>query len=211
MPIEQLRSLQRHERIIEAAMRVFSVRGYHHTSVDDIAAEADTSKGGIYFHFPTKQAIFLALLDRTAALLRSRVEAAIADQLDPLARADVALGVVLATFGSHRTLARLFCVEALGAGRELHERLAEIRASFSALIQRHLDEAVQAGQIPPLDTALPGQVWFGALNEVVTAWALADQPEPLEAVRPRIRPMLLRSIGASEALASPDPDRTLAA
>ena len=193
---EQVRSRRRHERILDSALAVFSEKGYRQAVVDDIAAAAATSKGGIYFHFPTKQAIFLALLDRTAALLRSRVEAAIADQPDPLARADVALGVVLATFGSHRTLARLFYVEALGAGREFHERLAEIRASFSALIQRHLDEAVQAGQIPPLDTALAGQVWFGALNEVVTAWALAERPEPLEDVLPALRPMLLQSIGA---------------
>src|ERR671937_524908 len=101
MPIEQLRSLQRHERILEAAERVFARRGYHHTAVDDIAAEADTSKGGIYFHFPTKQAIFLALLDRLAALLRTRVEAAVPTQDQPIGRAEAALRVVLDTFADH--------------------------------------------------------------------------------------------------------------
>ena len=196
MPVEQLRSKRRHERILDSALRVFSQKGYCEAAVDDVAAEAATSKGGIYFHFPTKQAIFLALLDRTAALLRSKVEAAIAPEPDPLARAELALEVVLETFGSHRTLARLFFVEALGAGREFNERMAELRADFSALIRRHLDEAVRQGRIGPLDTAVASQVWFGALNEVLTRWALAERPEPLEDVLPTLRPMLMRSIGA---------------
>jgi AcrR family transcriptional regulator len=198
VPVEQARSRRRREQILEAAQAVFSRKGYREAAVDDVAAEAETSKGGVYFHFPSKQAIFLALLDRTAALLRSRIEAAIAAEADPLARADLALGVVLETFGSHRTLARLFFVEALGAGREFHERMVEVRASFGALIARHLEEAVRLGRIPPLDAALAGQIWFGALNEVLTRWALAEAPEPLEAVFPTIRAMLLRSIGASD-------------
>lgn len=199
MPVEQVRSQRRHERILDSALGVFSQKGYRAALVDDIAAEAETSKGGVYFHFPTKQAIFLALLDRTAALLRSRVEAAIAAEADPLARADLALWVVLETFGSHRTLARLFFVEALGAGREFNERMAALRADFAELIRRHLDEAVRAGRIAPLDTAIASRVWFGALNEVLTRWALAECPEPLEDILPALRPMLRRAIGADGA------------
>ena len=70
MPVEQLRSLQRHERILDAATRVFATKGYHGTLVDEIASEAETSKGGVYFHFPNKQAIFLALFDRLSTMLR---------------------------------------------------------------------------------------------------------------------------------------------
>ena len=88
MPTEQIRSQQRHQRILDAAVQVFSTKGYHGSLVDEIAAEADTSKGGVYFHFPNKQAIFLALLDRLTVILRERVEAAVANEPDPLKRAD---------------------------------------------------------------------------------------------------------------------------
>src|SRR5437660_7768995 len=106
MPAEQLRSLQRHERILDAATRVFSTKGYHGALVDEIALEADTSKGGVYFHFPNKQAIFLALLDRLANMLRDRIESAVARENEPIGRAEAALRVVLETFGGHRRLAR---------------------------------------------------------------------------------------------------------
>ncbi len=196
MPVEQVRSQQRHERILDAALHVFSTKGFHQTAVDDIAEESETSKGGLYFHFPTKHAIFLALLDRMAGMLRSRVQAAVQGEPDPIARADVALQVVLQTFASHRTLSRLFFVEALGAGPEFSRRMLEIRASFAALIQEHLDEAVRQAAIPPLDTAAASRVWFGALNEVVTSWVLAETPARLEDSYPTVRALLLRSIGA---------------
>jgi TetR/AcrR family fatty acid metabolism transcriptional regulator len=195
MPIEQVRSQHRHERILQAALQVFSQKGYRDTAVDDIAAESQTSKGGVYFHFPNKQAIFLALLDRMAALLRARTEAAIAGQPDPIGKADAALRVAFQTFASHRTLTRLFLVEALGAGREFHERMAAIHGSFADLIQQHLDEGVRQGAIPPLDTAVASRVWFGAVNEVVTAWVMAEPPGRLEDAYPTLRGLLLRSIG----------------
>jgi AcrR family transcriptional regulator len=196
VPVEQLRSQQRHQRILDAAAEVFSVKGYHGTLVDEIAAEADTSKGGVYFHFPNKQAIFLALLDRLADLLRERIEAAVSSREEPIARAEAALEVVLETFGSHRRLTRLFMVEALGAGPEFNARMIRIRAAFANLIKVHLDDAVASGAIPALDTATTATAWFGAVNEVVTHWALADSPGRLEDAYPTIRALLLRGIQA---------------
>lgn len=207
MPVEQLRSQQRHQRILDAATRVFAAKGYHGTLVDEIALEAETSKGGVYFHFPNKQAIFLALLDRLADLLRERIDAAMSGEMAPLARAETALRVVLDTFASHRRLARLFMVEALGAGPEFNARMIQIRGSFADLIRAHLDDAVAQGAIPPLDTATAAAAWFGAVNEVVTHWALAERPGRLEEVYPTIRALLLRGIQADYAGEADDADQ----
>ena len=197
MPVEQVRSQQRHQRILDAAAEVFSAKGYHGTLVDEIALAADTSKGGVYFHFPNKQAIFLALLDRLADMLRGRIQEAVATRAEPIERAEAALNVVLETFGSHRRLARLFLVEALGAGPEFNARMMHIRASFAELIRIQLDDAVASGAIPALDTRTVATAWFGAVNEVVTHWALAERPAPLEDVYPTIRAVLLRGIQAN--------------
>ena len=203
MPVEQLRSLQRHERILDAATRVFASKGYHGTLVDEIAAEAGTSKGGVSFHFPNKQAIFLALLDRLSAMLRERIDAAVAGQSDPIARADAALEVVLNTFAAHRRLARLFMVEALGAGPEFSVRMIQIRATFADLIRAQLDDAVAVGAIPALDTATVATAWFGAVNELVTHWALAVDPGRLEDLYPTLRALLLRRVQATGVGATP--------
>ena len=50
--------------ILDAALACFAARGYHETSVDEIAARAGLSKGAIYWHFKGKRELFLALVDR---------------------------------------------------------------------------------------------------------------------------------------------------
>jgi AcrR family transcriptional regulator len=198
MDFEQTRANQRHKRILDAALKVFSRKGYRDTAVDDIAEESETSKGGVYFHFPGKQAIFLALMDRAALMLLKRVEEAISRETEPLAKAEAALHVVLRTFGAHRALARLFLVEALGAGREFHARLMEIHEMFIDVMKLHLDDAVAAGAIEPIDTELAGRAWFGAVTEVITHWLLSERPAALEDTYGALRPMIFRSVGAKE-------------
>jgi AcrR family transcriptional regulator len=193
------RSRARREQILDAAFHTFTRRGYRDTAVDEIAAAADTSKGGVYFHFPTKEAIFRELMRTTADRLAGKVEQSVAEQTDPIAKADAALRTVLVTFAGHRTMARLLFVDAMGAGRVFNAETNALHDRFAALIAGYLDEAIELGAIPRIDTALTGVAWFGAINEVVARWLLVDDPEPLESAYPILRALLLRSVGVDEA------------
>lgn len=51
------------DRIVQAAERIILARGYPGTTVDEICAAADVSKGSFYHHFDTKEALGLAVLD----------------------------------------------------------------------------------------------------------------------------------------------------
>ena len=57
------KSQRSRERILEAALQLFSSQGYRATSVRDIAAGAGVSTGNVYHHFPDKETIYLTLLD----------------------------------------------------------------------------------------------------------------------------------------------------
>jgi AcrR family transcriptional regulator len=70
----QNRSLQTRQRLLAAALIVFARDGYDHSSVNDICAEAGVSKGAFFHHFPTKQALFLELLDEWLATLDGQLE-----------------------------------------------------------------------------------------------------------------------------------------
>jgi AcrR family transcriptional regulator len=195
-PAEQSRS--RRERILDAAFSAFATRGYRDTAVDDIAGAAETSKGGIYFHFPNKEAIFRELMQTTADKLVGKVEKAVALESEPVARAEAALRQVLATFAGHRTMARLLFLDTVGAGRVFQSETNALHERFARLIQGYLDEAVAAGVIPPIDTRIASIAWFGALNEVVARWLQADDPVRLEDAYPALRAVLLRSVGVAE-------------
>jgi AcrR family transcriptional regulator len=71
----QQRSEETRTRIMDAAIRLFSTRGFNAASVDDICTEAGISKGAFYHHFETKQALFLALLDGWLQAIDNAIEA----------------------------------------------------------------------------------------------------------------------------------------
>ena len=105
-------------RILEAAVQVFAQKGYHETRVDDIVAESKTSKGSVYFYFPSKQDIFLGLIDTFSGLLESRLSEAIQKDAHGVQQMDTALHACLKLFGQYRTLAKITLVH-LGINRSL--------------------------------------------------------------------------------------------
>ena len=196
-PGEQSRN--RRERILDAAFTTFVDRGYRETAMDDIASAAETSKGGVYFHFPTKESIFRELMRTTSDKLVAKVERAVAEETDPVSRAEIALHTVLTTFSGHRTMARLLFVDIAGSGRTFQAQANTLHARFAELIAGYLDEAVAQGAIPAIDTRVTSIAWFGALNEVVGRWLMAERPGRLEDAFPTLRAVLLRSVGVGEA------------
>ena len=71
----QQRSEETRAKILEAALKLFSARGYNKASVDDICKEAGISKGAFYHHFKSKQALFLALLDGWLQFVDNAIDA----------------------------------------------------------------------------------------------------------------------------------------
>lgn len=192
----QSRAYATRQRILDAAMRIFSNKGYHDTRVDEIAQASETSKGAIYFHFPSKERIFLALIDQFADLLESQLEKALAETPGGIERVDAALRVCLETFGQYRQLAKIVLVQAVGLGQIFEQKRIEVHQRFVQVIKRELDKAVAEGDIPPIDTEVAALAWMGALNEVVIQWVHTGEPDPTRSL-PTLRVMLLRSVGVN--------------
>jgi AcrR family transcriptional regulator len=89
----QARSKRRYEAILDAAAVVFAERGFDATTMEDIAAGANSAIGSLYQFFPDKRAVFQALAERCLERTRSAFEALIAtdfsrilwrDAIDPM-------------------------------------------------------------------------------------------------------------------------------
>ncbi len=70
----QQRSEETRGRIMEAAVKKFAGEGYEAASVDEICSEAGVSKGAFYHHFPSKQSVFLALMNGWLSMIDISME-----------------------------------------------------------------------------------------------------------------------------------------
>jgi len=184
-------------RILEAAVKVFATKGYHETKVDDIVSESHTSKGAFYFYFPSKQEIFLALVDTFAKLLEDRLEQAIKSKTHGLEQMDAALTSILSLFSQYRGLAKIALVQAVGLGAAFEEKRRAINDRLTQVVQSRLEQAIADGSLPSQPAEIAARAWIGALNEIVTHWIYTGTP-PLEASLPALRSFLARSVGVPE-------------
>jgi TetR/AcrR family transcriptional repressor of uid operon len=96
-----LKSAERTSRLLAAAAACFARRGFHRTTMDEIAREAGVSAGLIYRHFAGKDQLIVAIVEQHRAEQLDRIAAAaaqptLAAALDTLADADLAAGAARA-------------------------------------------------------------------------------------------------------------------
>jgi AcrR family transcriptional regulator len=192
---ERIRGDQTRDKILEAAEIAFAEKGYHDTVVDEIVRRTAISKGGVYFHFPSKEELFFAVMDNLAERLVRRVEAEMEKQPRPLDKLDVALTTVLESLSRRRRLARLLLLQGYSMGNAFEKKRIEIFSRFALLVKQGLAQAVAEGDISPVDTSIVAFAWLGAINEVVIRWLLTGGPEPVQEAMPVLRRLLFRGIG----------------
>ncbi len=76
----------RRQQLLDAAARLFRERGYHATSMRDIAREVRMLSGSIYYHFPSKDEMLLAVYEEGLRHIAARVDAAVAGAGNPWTR-----------------------------------------------------------------------------------------------------------------------------
>lgn len=192
------------ERILEAAEAVFAEKGYHDTVVDEIVLRTALSKGGVYFHFPSKERLFFAVIDHLADRLVKRLEEQLRQQTSARARLEAALTTVLESLGERRRLAKLLLVQGYSMGNAFEKKRVEVFSRFASLIKENLDLAVAEGSIPPIDTTTVAHIWLGAINETVVRWLYSEDTPPVKEAVPVLTAVLLRGSGFRGVLAPSD-------
>lgn len=87
---EDLRSRNKRQQILEAAARQFSACGFHGANMRDVAADAGVLAGSIYYHFESKDALFVAVHGAAVDLMTNAVRLAVTGISDPWDRLEAA-------------------------------------------------------------------------------------------------------------------------
>jgi AcrR family transcriptional regulator len=152
---------RRTEEILDAAFRVFSIKGYHNSTVDDIAQEAGISKGTCYQYFEGKEDIFIATMEGSLETLLAEADAAAIEAKDALMR----LGIKGLTFISkYRDVQFMFMgvvSEALGGNKRLKQKAAEAYAQVAEYLARDIEMGIEEGVFRPVD---PMTVAYGLIG-----------------------------------------------
>ena len=79
------------ENIVQEGLKLFSLKGFLSTSMNDILEAADTSKGGFYNHFKSKEDLFFAVLEKAGTIWREENLAGLDRTASPIEKLEVLL------------------------------------------------------------------------------------------------------------------------
>ncbi len=130
-------SQQRHrEEILAAALKVFARKGYHQASMQEIAAEADFAVGTLYRFFPSKKALYEALVLEEISRFHQKMMAVFAQcPADPIKALEQVIRHRLRLIEEHLTFIRVYLAE-------LWE--ARFRGGLIEEVRRYYDEYLEA-------------------------------------------------------------------
>ena len=102
-------------QILRAASRQFARKPYSLVSLDDILADAEVTKGAMYFHFRSKHALASAIIEHRGTVARASVDQLIAQKLSGLETLiDISYLVAIDDIGDETARAGLNLLESIG-------------------------------------------------------------------------------------------------
>jgi AcrR family transcriptional regulator len=138
------------DEILKAAMQLFANRGFHETSMSEVAREARVSKALIFWHFKTKEELFVAVLNRLLEpyFIDFAEEAAV---MGERAQIEKLVESYLAFVRDNASSVRFFLAQMLHDQRlseSLNEQVLKLYSGYRAMLVELIASAQQKGICP---------------------------------------------------------------
>ena len=171
-----MRTADKHAKIIEAAIKVFSRKGFYHARISDIAKEAQVADGTIYLYFNNKYDILISLFEEEIGKIILEVKLLMEQETDPRRMLQVFALHHLMLMEEKRELAEVLQMELRQSNKFMREyrntKFIEYVDIISATVRRGVEMGIFRGDV------LPGvfkRAFFGALDETARLWVLSPE------------------------------------
>ena len=179
-PLDPASSTDTRERILDAAKQLFASRGFDATPTKEIAWQAGVPSGLVFYYFPTKRSILLAIVEERGFLpeLRAALQAEMRGHADPRAEL-TAVGLRMVDFlDRNQDLMRILVHEAI-SHPEVEAELRGLRAEGVRLVAEYLREETRLEKLRPTDVELLARLFAAG----VLIGALDHPSDPRQADR----------------------------
>jgi len=171
---------QKRQRILRAAIDVFASKGYFAARMTDVAEAAQVADGTLYLYFEGKEHLLISIFDSVLGRFIERLDEEIAKIDDPIEKLSVMVRLHLETLGRDHALAHVLQIETRHSRRFMslftRGKLGEYLNRVRDIIVEGQESGVFRGDISP---GLATNLVFGAVDEIVMSWLLAERPGDL--------------------------------
>jgi len=161
---------ERRSSLLAAAQKVFSEKGYHAATVDDITRAAGVAKGTFYLYFQEKREIFYEVIRGFLQLLKDIGRLAPGRDPDFLAALAGAGRELMRVFLDNRELVRLTHRESMGLDPELEAMVRGFYREAAEVHSKNIRVGMDLGLFRPVDPLLTAYAHVGMIERVLLAF-----------------------------------------
>lgn len=169
-------------RIIDAAVNVFSERGFFNSRVNDVAEAAGVAGGTIYLYFKNKDDLLISVFEDRMDTILDLLRTELAAEETTAARLRRFIEMHLELVERDRALADVLAVELRQSSKFVREYRAQKFYDYLGVAESILQEGVEDGTFRSnIDPKVYRRAMFGALDELTVMWvacAREDIPPP---------------------------------
>jgi TetR/AcrR family fatty acid metabolism transcriptional regulator len=177
-PMSSERKGPKHDRILEAAVKVFARKGFHNSRIAEIAVEAGVASGTIYLYFRNKDDILISVFEESLDQIIGEVERDLAGIPDPRDRLRRFIWLHLRMLREHRELAEVLQVELRQSNKFMKEYEPGRWIQYLDIIARILKDGQKKGIFRrDLSLGIYKRAVFGALDEISLHWITTRKDE----------------------------------
>ncbi|HWD02309.1 MAG TPA: TetR/AcrR family transcriptional regulator [Amycolatopsis sp.] len=195
VPPERRRA-ERRERLLRAALDLFTTVGFRQTKITQLCSSAGVSTRNFYEEFGSKEEVLRTLHDRINSLALTHVTAALeeAEHADAMSRIAKLLDGFVAAVTIDPRMPRLTYIEAVGVSAELEEQHQIWVDRWATFIETEARRAAEAGAAPDRDYRLTAVALVGAATGLLREWQAHEPPLPAGDVSVELRALMLAAI-----------------
>lgn len=194
------RKAERRSQLLDAALTVFTEKGYAATSVADLCAAAGLARRQFYDEFTGREELLLSLYDQIQLDARIAVIAAVTREPsdDIRDKAVAAMGAFAESIGSDPRRAHVSYIDIVGVSAQVEQRRIDQRAVWATFFETTIREFIGEDFVPPGGYQWAATAFIGALTALVHQWSTTD-PRPPVTVLIEVMASLLNGLTAAAA------------
>ena len=178
------------ENILQAAAHIFQKKGYHATSMQDIADAVDLQKGSLYHHVDSKQDILFTLLNEALELILERLQFVAEQDIPPEQKVRQAMRTYFSFLAENPSLSSVLLLEYRSLEEEYKKLHIPRRDQVDQLWQTLISEGSSQGDFHSLEPGLVSKALLGVLNWTIT-WYREDGPLSAEQIADQFTDLFL--------------------
>ncbi|MGE3619523.1 MAG: TetR/AcrR family transcriptional regulator [Acidimicrobiia bacterium] len=171
------RSIATRAKIIDAAIGQLARHGYENTLIAAIATDVGITDAGVMHHYPTKRALFRAVVERIAEFQQGLFRDLLAPGGTEGIRNLASLGALIEEVGDYVKATVVVYSEAMGDHCEVREVIVAWRAAITGMLVGALEEGVRRGEVAPgVDVGFEARTLLNRVNSLVVDWLFNEDP-----------------------------------